>query len=126
MIKCKMKIDRIMFPKDREVVSGDFCIFTAKVIEHLEGDYPSKHNFFNTVSLKGVIPEIRVGEVFTIKFDNPEENKFGISYSVLSITKDINPSNKEEVNDYLKLMCGDTIAKELIKLDNPYQLLINR
>lgn len=123
MIKCKMKIDRIMFPKDREVDSGEFSIFTAKVLQHIEGDYPVKHEVFKTVSLKGEVPSIKAGDVFTITFDTPEENKYGTSYSVLSVTKEINPNNKEEVREYLKLMCGETIARELMKLDNPYQLL---
>lgn len=123
MIKCKMKIDRIMFPKDKEIESGDFVIFTGKVLEHLEGDYPVKHSFFNTVSLKGEVPHIRSGDIFTITFNNPEVNKFGTSYTVLSVTKDINPNNKEEVKDYLRLMCGNSIAEELMKLENPYQLL---
>lgn len=123
MIKCKMKIDRIMFPKDREVNSGEFSIFTAKVLQHIEGDYPVKHEVFKTVSLKGEVPSIKAGDEFTITFDTPETNKYGTSYTVLSVTKEINPENKEEVREYLKLMCGETITKELMKLDNPYKLL---
>ena len=123
MIKCKMKIDRIMFPKDREVNSGEFSIFTAKVIQHIEGDYPIKHEVFKTVSLKGEVPSIKAGDDFTITFDTPETNRYGTSYTVLSVTKEINPENKEEVREYLKLMCGENIAKELMKLDNPYKLL---
>ena len=126
MIKCKMKIDRIMFPKDREISSGEFCIFTAKVIEHLEGDYPKTHQVFKTVSLKGEVPIIEAGDKFTITFDSPEVNKYGTSYTVLSVTKEINPENKEEVRDYLRLMCGDRLACELMKLDNPYKLLQER
>lgn len=123
MIKCKMRIDRIMFPKGGVVNSGDFCIFTAKILQHLEGDYPKVHEVFKTVSLKGEVPTIEAGDRFTITFDSPEVNKFGTSYTVLSVTKEINPENKEEVREYLKLMCGDKIASELMKQDNPYQLL---
>ena len=123
MIKCKMKIDRIMFPKNKEVNSGDYCIFTAKVIEHLQGDYPTIHKVFKTVSLKGEVPAIGVGDKFTITFDSPEVNSYGTSYNVLSVTKEINPEDREELREYLKLMCGDSIALELMKLENPYQLL---
>ena len=123
MIKCKMKIERIMFPKDREVNSGDFCIFTAKVVQHLAGGYPVVHSFFETVSLKGEVPQIEVGDVFTITFDTPETNNYGTSYTVLSVTKEIDPENKEELRDYLRLMCGESLALELMKLENPYQLL---
>lgn len=126
MIKCKMKVDRIMFPKNKEIESGDYCIFTGKVIQHLEGDYPVKHEYFNTVSLKGEVPSIKAGDIFTMTFGFPETNKYGTSYTVMSVTKDINPNNREEVRDYLKLMCGESITKELMKLDNPYQLLQER
>ena len=121
MIKCKMKIDKIMFPKNRKINSGDFCIFTAKVVEHLAGDYPKTHQIFKTVSLKGEVPVIEAGDKFTITFDS-----HGTSYTVLSVTKEINPENKEEVRDYLRLMCGDKIALELIKVNNSYKLLQER
>ena len=126
MIKCKMKIDKIMFPQNRKINSGDFCIFTAKVVEHLAGDYPKTHQIFKTVSLKGEVPVIEAGDKFNIEFDSPETNKYGTSYTVLSVTKEINPENKEEVRDYLRLMCGDKIALELIKVNNPYKLLQER
>ena len=126
MIKCKIKVDKIMFPKNKKVESGDFCIFTGEVVQHLDGEYPIKHKHFKTVSLKGEVPAIETGDVFTMTFANPEVNKFGTSYTILSVTKEIDSSNKEEVRDYLKLMCGESIAKELMKLDNPYQLLQER
>lgn len=126
MIKCKMKIDRIMFPKNREVVSGEYCIFTAKVIEHLQGHYPKVHEFFETVTLKGEMPTIESGDELTITFDSLEENKYGASYTVVCINKEINPENKRELRDYLKFMCGDKIALELIKLENPYKLLMEK
>lgn len=126
MIKCKMKIDRIMFPKNKTVNSGDYCIFCAKVIDHLEGQYPVEHNVYKTVSLKGNVPSIKVGDEFTISFNSPETNTYGTSYNVIGITKEINPENVEEVKDYLKLICGEEITSELLKLDNPYELLKNK
>lgn len=126
MIKCKMRINRIMYPRDKEVEAGDFVIFTAKVLKLIEGEEPKKHPSFNTVSLKGNIPKIREGYDFVITFDSPETNKYGTTYNVLSVVKEINEDDSEEVLEYLKLVCGNKIAFELIKLEKPYTLLKER
>lgn len=34
MIKCDIKIKRIMFPKDKPIQSGDFAIFAGEVVKH--------------------------------------------------------------------------------------------
>lgn len=125
-IKCKMKIDRIMYPKDREIETGEFAIFTARVIEHMAGEKPVEHSYFNTVSLKGNVPHLKEKEVFTITFGDKEENKFGVSYKVNNVTKEIDPNNKEELKEYYNFICGRQIAAELIKVENSYDLLINK
>lgn len=126
MIKCKMKIDRIMFPKDREVRNGDFAIFTAKIIEHIEGEKPVVDRIYKNVKLKGEVPAIASGYELNIVFDEPEINEYGTTYKVITISKEFNPENKKELEDYLNLICGEVLAKEFMKLDNPYELLKTR
>lgn len=126
MIKCDIKIKRIMFPKDRPIESGDFAIFAGQIIRHKEGDRPDINPIYNTVSLKGIVPQMREGNVFTITFNNPEKNNFGTTYSVVSVCKEFNPENEQELREYLKLICGNVLSGELMKLDNPYKLLKER
>ena len=126
LIKCKMKVVKIMFPKNKEIESGDFSIFTTNVLELLEGDMPEMNEFFNTVSLKGNVPHLREGDIFTFVFNNPEKNKYGTSYTVVSVIKEIDPGNEKELKEYFKIMCGNSIAEELIKVENAYDMLLNK
>lgn len=126
MIKCDIKVTKIMFPKNKLVESGEFAIFAGEVVAHKEGDMPILNKTYKTVSLKGNVPCIKVGGIYTIKFDNPQTNEYGTTYTVTSIIKEIDPNNKKELQDYLKLMCGPQIAKELLLLKNPYELLLQR
>lgn len=126
MIKCEIRIERIMFPKDKPIQSGDFAIFAGKVVKHIEGEYPAINKIFKTVSLKGNVPCLEQGDTFTITFNEPEINKFGTSYTVMSVTKDIDPNDRGQVRDYLNTMCGRNIASEIMKLEEPYFTLRNK
>lgn len=126
IIKCKVQIDRIMFPKNKQIESGDYAIFTVKIKKVLSDEQPIINHVFKNVSLKGIVPHIKEGMMFTMTFGDPETNDYGTTYHVFSTTKEIDESNLKEVKEYLELMCGVETTKELIKLENPYQLLINR
>lgn len=115
-----------MFPKNRQIETGEFAIFTAKVIEHKEGDLPKTHHIYNTISLKGNVPHLREGDVFDIVYGDAETNKFGTSYTVKLVTKQINPNNKEELFEYFTIIGGKKIAKELIEYDEAYNWLMTR
>lgn len=123
--KCKMEVKRILYPKGILQI-GNYCIFTAKVIEVLEGDMPVVHSEFGTVTLKGNVPLIREGDKLTFIFDTPIENKFGVSYNLVSVSAEINPNNKKELKEFYEVICGKAISKELLKIENSYQLLQER
>ena len=54
-MKSKIKINRIMFPKNTtKTKAGDFCIFTATIVEHLEGKEPVVNPIYKTISLKAM------------------------------------------------------------------------
>lgn len=125
MIKCKMKMSKYMYPKEG-IESGDYAIFVATVTEYLSDEKPVEHPVFKTVSVKGCIPVLEIGEEYTFTLGKAETNKFGTSYELTSVTKDIDINNKAEVEDFLRSICGNKIANELMKLDNPYQLLLDR
>lgn len=115
-----------MFPK-RPIESGEFAIFVSDLIEVVEGDeIPVRSEKFGTVSMKGNVPAIKEGDVFTFTLGNPETNQYGTTYSVLGVSMDIDLTNKKEVESFLKVVCGTSIAKELMKLENPYDLINNK
>ena len=126
MIKCKMKVERIMFPRDQKIESGDFAIFVAKIIEHYEGERPVENEQYGTVSLKGNVPSLKVGDVYTFILKDAEVNQYGTSYNIADISYEMDIENKDDVKNFLKILCGTKVATELMKLDNPYELIKNR
>ena len=115
-----------MYPKTKKIENGTWCIFTGKVVEHLEGDFPILSERYNTISLKGFMPSFSEGNEFTIAYTNPETNKFGTSYTIDTIVKEVDPTNEKQLGEYLNMLCGKKVAKELLKLENPLELLTNR
>lgn len=125
--KSKIKIQHIMYPKNVNVVeAGDFCIFTAKILEHLEGNQPIISDFYKTMTLKGNVPSLKIDDEFIAIYENPETNKFGTTYNLTMLTKEIDRTNKKQVKDYLKLICGEKIAEELMQFENPIEMIENK
>ena len=113
-----------MFPKNvTRTKAGDFSIFTAYVVEHMEGEEPIKHEVYNTITLKGNVPAITMGDEFIAVYDNAETNNFGTSYDLTMLTKDVDKTDIKQVREYLKLLCGETITKELMKLPDPLGMI---
>lgn len=127
MNKTKIEIDKILFPKNcYKTQSGDFAIFTAKVIEHMDGEFPQLHERYRTITLKGVVPSIKKGNVLIAYYDRPEVTNFGTSYKLTMLINEIDKEDKTQVKDYLTMICGATLTKELMKLDDPIGLLEKR
>lgn len=126
MFKSKVQVDRIMFPKGKEVEVGDFVIFTAKVVQAMEGGLPIINKRYGTISLKGSMPKIKKNDIITIKYGNAETNDYGTTYTVETVYREVDRNNKEEVENFIRTVCGNQIASELLKLENPYDILINK
>lgn len=123
-MKSKIEIGRILYPKKvKQTAVGEFAIFTAHITEHLEGEEPIKHESFDTITLKGIVPKIKEGDTFVAIYDNAETNKFGTSYELVTLTKEFDKNNKEQVKDFLELACGVNIAKELMKHEDAIGML---
>ena len=126
-MKSKIKINRIMFPKNTyKTNAGDFAIFTATIEKHLEGDAPILHQTYGTITLKGNVPAIKMGQEFIAVYDNPDTNKFGTSYDLKMLTKEVDKTNEKQVREYLKILCGEVIANELMQLPDPIGLIERR
>ncbi|HSQ89351.1 ATP-dependent RecD-like DNA helicase, partial [Romboutsia sp.] len=123
-MKSKIRISRIMFPKGcYKTQAGDFSIFTAEVIEHMDGDAPKINPTYGTITLKGNVPAITAGDEFVAVYDNEETNNFGTSYDLTMLTKDVDKTNSKQVKEYLKVLCGERIAEELMKLPDPLGMI---
>ncbi|MEG1482609.1 AAA family ATPase [Clostridium sp.] len=124
-MKSKVKVAYIMHPKTVKTKPGEFCIFTAEVIEHIEGS-PKVHEKYGTITLKGTTPSLQRGDEFIVAYGEEETNKFGTSYKLTSICKEIDINDPKQVESYLEFISNKTVARELMKLENPIQLLKDR
>lgn len=123
-MKSKIRVNRIMYPKGvKKTIAGEFSIFTAEVIEHLEGEEPIVNERYGTITLKGVTPILKVGDEVTVTYGNEETNDFGTSYELTMVNRDLDMTDPKQIEAYLKLICGDAIANELLKLENPLDII---
>lgn len=126
-MKSKIRIGRILYPKNvASTKAGDYSIFTARVLEHIEGEEPILHEEYNTITLKGNVPTMRSGDEFIATYDTPETTKFGTSYKLLTISKELDKTDAKQVYEYLKFIAGGNVADELMKLENPLDLIEKR
>lgn len=123
-MKSLVKITRIMYPKARDYVNaGEFAILCAELIEHIEGEKPIIDKFWNNIKLKGTVPELALGDEIIIAYDNGETNQYGTTYEIKSVSLEIDENDPVQVKSYLTTICGNQIASELMKIDNPIKLL---
>lgn len=126
-MKSKIKIERILYPKNcNKTTAGEFSIFTASIIEHIEGENPILNKIYGTITLKGKVPTMGSGDEFIVVYSEPETNDFGTSYKLNIITKEVDRTNNKQVYEYLKYLAGSKIADELIKLENPLEIIENK
>lgn len=125
-MKCKIEITRIMYPKT-QIAAGDFAILVGDVLEIKEGEPPILNARYGTISIKGNVPSLSVGDIFDFKLGEPETNNYGVTYPIESVTIEVDKNNKHELENFLNIVCGASIARELVKLEkNPYDLLAER
>lgn len=125
-MKSKIKIERILYPKVQKTDAGDYSIFTATVLDHLEGDKPEIHSTYKTITLKGIVPSIQRGDDFIAMYGEPEVTDYGTSYKLISLTKELNRLDTKQVRDYLEFVCGSSLTNEMMKVPNILDLIENR
>ncbi|GAA0071772.1 ATP-dependent RecD-like DNA helicase [Clostridium sardiniense] len=124
-MKCEIQVDKILFPK-RALVSGDFAIFTGKIKKVLDGEEPIVNPKFLTVTLKGNVPQMSEGDVLIITFGSREDNQYGTTYNIKAVSKGEVKLDGEGLKDFLELIAGKKIAKEMVDIENIFELLENQ
>ena len=81
MIKCKVRLAKQFFPKDKIINNGDFGIISVTVLDVLEGE--PKINKWGTITLTGNMNEINDDEVYIIIGKEVENEKFGLQYKLV-------------------------------------------
>ena len=102
MIKCKVRIKKIIYSKQKPLTNGVWCILSAEVVEVMEGN-PILNDTWGTMTLRGVWkqPDLSYGDEYTLVAKENEEDKYGISYEMLSIFKQVDLSNRNNQKLFL-------------------------
>lgn len=123
-MKSLIKINKIMFPKKTSYVPmGEFAIFSANIIEHLEGEKPKVDRYWETIKLKGNVPEMKEGDSFICVYDEGETNKYGTTYNIKSIGLDIDEKDPTQLYSFLVTVCGKQITETLKDVPDAYKML---
>ena len=94
LVKCKVRLSKQMFPKDKTIGSGDFGIISATVLDTLQGE--PQMNKWGTITLTGNMCEINDDEIYILTGKEVDNEKFGLQYQVVFMCTDIKLTNKAD------------------------------
>lgn len=127
MLKINVEITKIFYPKQvKTTTAGDFCIFAAKVLNIKEGATEKILTKGDTITIKGIVPPFAIGDIITIVIKSIEKNKYGTTFILDTVCREVDLSDEKDLKTFYELICGKKIAKELIKIEGAYHYLINR
>ena len=124
MIKCKVRLSKQMFPKDKLIGNGDFGIISVTVLDILQGE--PQTNKWNCIVLIGTkwCNEINDDEIYIVTGKEIEHEKFGLQYQVIFMCTDIKLTNKEDQYKFLEKILPEKQCIELFKtFENPIEVL---
>ena len=127
IIKCKCRLSKQMFPKNKIISNGDFGIISVTVLDTLQGD--PQINKWGTITLKGTrwCNEINDDEIYIAIGKETEDEKFGLQYEIIFMCIDIKLTNRNDQFIYLEKVLPEKQCVELFKtFDNPIEILENK
>jgi len=125
MLKCKVSVNKIFFPKNVEYVnSNTFTIFSAQIISVLVGEYSS-----NIIKLKGRINKIiKQGTELIIKVTLADSHPtYGNTYEIIEVENPTDFNNREDLKSFLSTIVSENTAEEILKTTpNIIEILNNK
>lgn len=126
IIKCKIKIDRIFFPKDYyKAKDGDFYILKATPEEVEMGVVHT--DAWGNISLKGNCPKLDMTETYCVTAKEVIDPKWGKQYNIMFINRPVNLDDKEKQRIFLEKILATSQVSNLYKvLENPFEAIKNQ
>ena len=96
IIKCKCRLSKQMFPKNKLISNGDFGIISVTILDTLQGD--PQINKWGTITLKGTrwCNEINDDEIYIAIGKETEDEKFGLQYEIVFMCIDVKLTNRND------------------------------
>ena len=127
MIKCKCRLSKQMFPKDKIINYGIFGIISVTVLDILQGEPLT--NKWGTITLKGTrwCNEISDDEIYIVIGKETENENFGLQYEVVFMCVDVKLTNRDDQFIFLEKVLPEKQCVELFKVfENPIEILENK
>lgn len=125
LIKCKVRLSKQMFPKDKLIGNGDFGIISVTVLDTLQGE--PQVNKWGCITLTGNMCEINDDEIYVVIGKEVENERFGLQYKVVFMCIDIKLTNKEDQYKFLEKILPEKQYIEIFKtFENPIEILENK
>ena len=125
MIKCKCRLSKQMFPKNKIIGNGDFGIISVTVLDTLQGE--PQINKWGTITLTGCMCEINDDEIYVIIGKEIENEKYGIQYQIVFMCIDVKLTNRDDQFIFLEKVLPEKQCVELFKaFENPIEILENK
>ena len=125
MIKCKCRLSKQMFPKNKIIGNGDFGIISVTVLDTLQGE--PQINKWGTITLTGCMCEINDDEIYVVIGKEIENEKYGIQYQIIFMCMDVKLTNRDDQFIFLEKVLPEKQCVELFKVfENPIEILENK
>lgn len=125
IVKCKVRLSKQTFPKDKIINSGDFGIISTIVLDVLQGE--PKINKWGCITLTGNMCEINDEDIYVVIGKEREHEKFGLQYEVVFMCVDIKLTNKDDQFKFLEKILPEKQCVEIFKnFENPIDILENK
>lgn len=122
IVKCKVRLSKQFFPKDKPIGNGDFGIISATVVDVVEGE--PQVNKWGTINVTGNMCELNDDEVYTIIGKEIEHEKFGLQYQLIFMCTDMKLESKEDQYKFLEKILPERQCLEIFKrFENPIDIL---
>lgn len=124
ILKCTIKLNRILYPKNGYIENGDFAIFSAEVVDVEEGEPVLSK--YGTISVKGKTCSLECGREYTLVAKEKEDDKWGMQYEIVFIGTKMDLSNPKQQKIFLEKILTETQFKNIYKAyDDPIPYLEN-
>ena len=126
LVKCKVRLSKQMFPKDKLICSGDFGIISVTVLDTLQGE--PQINKWGSITLTGVMRcDINDDEIYVVIGKEIDNEKFGLQYEVVFMCTDIKLTNKADQYKFLEKILPEKQCVDIFKaFENPMEILENK
>lgn len=125
-MRCKVTINRILYPKREVIEGGEWGIVSARLKSVIEGEAPLANNY-GTFSIKGTFCKLKTGDVIDVSLGKVEKNNYGYTYELDAVHISVdNLSDKELVDYTMQLITNNSIKEQLLQLDNLASLIRNK